>query len=198
VLTKDLRKNGAGIDDFYITLSHCWGGTTKRIGPTEDNLSDFQKGISLASLPQTFRDAIVLARHLDRRVRYIWIDSLCIIQNNKADFLSESAQMYQIYRNSYCNISATAATDSEKGLFSNRKPHQLWEDDINLNVEGIPGQAQAPEQRIQTCRIDNLLFWERNVDDAPVNRRGWVLQERLLAPRVLHFAKTRLHGNAMS
>ena len=192
VLTKDLRKDGAGIDGFYVTLSHVWGEDTARITSlTEENYIQYQNGISLASLPRTFREAIHLARHLDKRIRYIWIDSLCIMQSKRADWLSESAQMYQIYGNAYCNISATAATDAETGLYRDRERHQLWEDNITLNIEGIPGQASAPQKHIQ-CRIENLLFWEQNIDEAPVNKRGWVLQERLLAPRVLHFCQDQI------
>jgi hypothetical protein len=192
VLTKDLRNDGAGVDGFYVTLSHVWGKDKVRITSlTEENHFEYQNGISLASLPRTFQDAIHLARRLDKRIRYIWIDSLCIMQSQRADWLSESAQMYQIYRNAYCNISATAATDGKKGLYRNRERRQLWEDYITLNIEGIPGQAPAPEKHIQ-CRIENLLFWEQSVDEAPVNKRGWVLQERLLAPRVLHFCQDQI------
>jgi hypothetical protein len=126
--------------------------------------------------------------------------------------------MYNIYRNSFCNLSATAAADSEKGLFFQREPRELWEDDVNLNVEGIPGKAQpwqdlpdplslsvgaihgeTEKQRIERCRILDVSFWERHVDDAPVNRRGWVLQERLMAPRVLHFChSTAFPGSTQS
>jgi len=195
VLTKDLRNDGAGVDGFYVTLSHVWGKDKARITSlTEENQPKYQLGISLASLPPTFQDAIHFARRLDRKIRYIWIDSLCIMQKQRADWLSESAQMYQIYRNAYCNISATAATDSDdsdKGLYRSRERRQLWEDYITLNIEGIPGQAPAPEKHIQ-CKIGNLLFWEQSVDEASVNKRGWVLQERLLAPRVLHFCQDQI------
>ncbi|CZR63271.1 uncharacterized protein PAC_13168 [Phialocephala subalpina] len=229
VSTKELLENGPLKDRFYVTLSHCWG-KAKFTTLTEDNIDQFlQRGIKINTLPRTFRDAIYFARRLSKQVRYIWIDSLCIIQGHSPkqyeDWLRESAQMYQIYYNSYCNISATAATDSEKGLFFRREPRELWEDDINLNVEGIPGKGQPwqqelmsnpldpsdpmpelPEeplsmsvgaihgetekQRIERCRILDVSFWERHVDDAPVNRRGWVLQERLMAPRVLHFCQS--------
>lgn len=196
LVTKD--KGPAKLKGHYVTLSHCWGGAsfTKL---TERNLEDFKKAISLKDLPKTFEDAIRFARRLGDKpgqVRYIWIDSLCIIQAHEpskaqvSDWLEQSAQMHKIYRNSYCNISATAATDSKKGLFAKRKPHLLWEDEINLNTEEIPGYD--PSELIQRCKILDLSFWERNVDDAPVNRRAWVLQERLMAPRVLHFCKDQV------
>jgi hypothetical protein len=229
VLTKELLENGPRKDRFYVTLSHCWG-KAKFMTLTEDKFARFHGGIQIDTLPRTFRDAISFARRLSRQVRYIWIDSLCIIQGNSPaqyeDWLRESSQMFQIYRNSYCNLSATAAADSEKDLFFKREPRELWEDDINLNVEGIPGKGQpwrqelnvnvgdseilqicadeilsrsvgaihgeTTEQRIERCRILDVSFWERHVDDTPVNRRGWVLQERLMAPRVLHFCQDQI------
>ena len=182
-------------EDVYVTLSHCWG-KAQFLRLEEGSIPEFRRGIALERLPKTFRNAINFARRLGRKVRYIWIDSLCIIQGQsdaqRRDWLQESAKMYEIYKNSYCNISATAAADSEQGLFFDREPRELWEDEINLNVDGIPGHQKAKKHPIKRCSILDLSFWERNVDDAPVNRRAWVLQERLMAPRVLHFCQDQI------
>jgi hypothetical protein len=123
-------------------------------------------------------------------VRYIWIDSLCIKQRHAQDWLSESANMHRVYGNSFCNFSATAAKDSGEGLFFAREVHQLWDFEANLNTEGIPGR-RSPRQ-IQTCAIIDPLFWEQGIDNAVLNSRGWVLQERIMAPRVLHFCKDQI------
>lgn len=147
-------------------------------------------------MPSTFKDAVIVSRRLG--LRYLWIDSLCIIQDDLDDWLRESVKMLNVYRNSYCNISATAASDSERGLYFGRDPQCLWEDEINLNTEGIPGLQQKQthylgnEPLIRRCSIQDLSFWDRIVEDAPVNRRAWVLQERLLSPRVLHFCQDQL------
>ncbi|KAF2419879.1 HET-domain-containing protein, partial [Tothia fuscella] len=183
----------------YVTLSHCWGGKVftrllKKLLPS------FQKKLPLNELPRTFRDAIHFTRRLNSDIRYIWIDSLCIVQDDDEDWNSEAAQMYEVYTNSYCNISATAAKNSEEGLFFSRSPQQLWGDEINLNTEGIPkartrelgNQTLGHEPLIRRCDILDMSFWEREVDKAPVNVRGWVLQERLLPPRVLHFCKHQI------
>jgi hypothetical protein len=194
VETKDWKEGDPETDGFYLSLSHCWG-KAQIIRLLSENLDKFKQGIDLNSLPRTFRDAIHFGRRLCskyRPVRYIWIDSLCIIQDDQNDWLSESAQMFQTYRNSYCNLSATAGTDSEKGLYFDRDPSLLWEDEINLNTEGVPGQHPEHIPRIQRCKILDLAFWERSVDDAPVNKRAWVLQERLMSPRVLHFCQDQI------
>src|SRR6187402_2210908 len=159
-----------------------------------DNQTMFSEGIEVYKLPKTFQDAIYVARHLNPRVQYLWIDSLCIVQDDARDWARESVQMYQIYRNSYCNISATGAKDNDGGLFFDRNPEFLWEDQINLNAEGIPKLRSMNGERgqnfglgvdIRRCNILDASFWAREVDNAHINRRGWVLQERLLAPRVL-------------
>jgi hypothetical protein len=93
VLTKDQKENDIKIEGPYVTLSHCWG-QAKPLCLTEENFPDFQRGISLDSLPQTFRDAMQFASGLG--VRYIWIDSLCIKQRHVADWLSESAEMHEV------------------------------------------------------------------------------------------------------
>lgn len=183
----------------YVTLSHCWGNA-KFTKLMKENLEDFKKGIPLSSLNSTFRQAIDFARRLSPSIRYIWIDSLCIILDDKDDWDRESVQMYSVYRNSYCNISATAASDSTNGMHFSRDPHHLWEDDINLNTEGIsrPLDGKIPKRHlgleplIRRCKIQDASFWDRQVEYAPVNRRAWVLQERILAPRVLHFCKDQI------
>ncbi|KAF4632612.1 hypothetical protein G7Y89_g5514 [Cudoniella acicularis] len=181
----------------YVTLSHCWGKNANPFCLVANNLHIFQKnGIPLKELPKTFKDAIHFAHRL-AGVRYIWIDSLCIIQKDEADWLHESTQMYQVYRNSYCNISATAAKDGSHGLYTERDPQHLWEEDVNFNTEDMLRVKKGEGPRgnaalIQRCSITDPSLWARKVDAAPVNTRAWVLQERLLSPRVLHFCEDQI------
>lgn len=69
-------------------------------------------------LPKTFQEAIALTRKLG--VRYLWIDSLCIIQDDHHGWEVESAKMATIYSLSYLTIAATHAADSQQGCFSTR------------------------------------------------------------------------------
>jgi len=179
----------------YITLSHCWGKKGNHFSLQTSNLDDFRtRGIPLKELPKTFSDAIHLARQLSSNIKYIWIDSICIIQDDKADWLHESTLMFQVYGNSYCNLSATAASDSSQGLYMERDPQLLWGENVDLNTEDLlkTGSKRKRDSLdlgslIQRCSIVDPTFWDRKVEAAPVNTRAWVLQERLLAPRVLHF-----------
>jgi len=171
----------------YVTLSHCWGGVDF-IRLMNGTIARFQRGISVEELPQTFQEAIIFSRRLD--VQYIWIDSLCIKQDDTQDWLYESAQMDQVYNNSYCNISATASANSFEGLFRERDPQQYWVDEVEVRTVGVPYRTTT--QEFERCAILDLSFWEQNVDIAPVNTRSWVLQERLMAPRVLHFCQDQI------
>ncbi|ETS77674.1 hypothetical protein PFICI_09736 [Pestalotiopsis fici W106-1] len=204
-------KPGSLRNDRYVTLSHCWG-PPQHHGPklTSKNIADFEAGIEIRKLPKTFRDAIRFAARLPQ-VGFIWIDSLCIKQGEEEDWLTESALMNQVYSKSHLNISATAAGDSEGGLYFGRSPENLLEDEISLNIDGIPvpwdqvvdvdardKSTQATQSRptspgnLRRCVILDTSFWTQRVDWAPVNRRAWVLQERLLCPRVLHFCRDQV------
>jgi hypothetical protein len=191
VLTEDQEENKFKVEGSYVTLSHCWGNVGF-IHLTPNTQSALQQGVSLDRLPRTFRDAIYFSRRLG--IRYIWIDSLCILQGDEKesveDWLHQSAQMDKVYNNSFCNISATAASDSRMGLFFERETQQSWIDEINLNTSDISDRIN--KSRIQKCTILDLSLWHRIVGDAPVNRRAWVLQERLMAPRVIHFCRDQI------
>jgi hypothetical protein len=98
----------------YVTLSHCWGSnisdTHNRAKLTRENYQERKNGIIFHTLPRTFRDTILLAARMPR-VGHIWIDTLCTIQGDKLDWLEQSAQMGQVYRDAFLNISATAANE---------------------------------------------------------------------------------------
>jgi hypothetical protein len=165
----------------YASLSHCWG-IIEIITLTEARMREFSKtGIAISRLPQTFRDAINVARSLN--IRYIWIDSLCIIQDSIADWNVESRTMLQVYQHAYCNIAATHAKDGRGGLFANRNPNLL-----STDVQFSYGRATA------FYRMTNMNngYWQLEIDDAPLNRRAWVVQERLISPRIIHFGSEQV------
>ncbi|TVY15628.1 hypothetical protein LARI1_G006275 [Lachnellula arida] len=107
VETRDLAASANG--PRYATLSHCWGKTIL-IRTTKKTFRQRKEGMKWETLPPTFRDAISLARALG--IQFLWIDSLCIIQDDKRDWEREAACMAKIYSNSYINIAATGASDS--------------------------------------------------------------------------------------
>ena len=164
----------------YMTLSHCWG-TSQFLHLTTSTLNRLQKGFNLAELPPTFQDAVMVTRALG--INFLWIDALCIIQDSNVDWQHEASLMSQVYLNSICNISALDAHDSTGGLFFNR------------HTSNIPYCTLKICRKFRRERLYDFAytdFWSDSVQHAPLTRRAWVLQERLLAPRVLHFGKRQL------
>jgi hypothetical protein len=166
-----------GIRHGYMTLSHCWGGA-RNIKLLENNMEDFENGISMTDLPKTFAEAVLVVRMLG--CRYLWIDSLCIVQDSPADWERESAIMGSVYKHAVLNVAASGVSDSSEGLFIQRN-------------RGLVTLARL-EASLQSSKMfyyvtENDYNWVDQFENAPLSRRAWVLQERLLAPRAVHFGK---------
>jgi len=187
MLPQDLR---------YVTLSHCWGNLAifKLMSSNFENLMEV---LPLEHLTQIFRDAIELTRRLG--IHYIWIDSLCIIQDSKEDWAQESAVMGDVYTHCWCNISATGFPDGQAGLCVERDPSFLYPRKFRLDMrdsEVKPAKdfvfSTRPQKHLESPNLcmgkyylmEDLLH--ANISMAPLSRRAWVFQERLLSPRVLH------------
>ena len=106
--------SGAGVRGQYLCLSHCWG-TSQPLTTTTNKLSRHLVDIPWDELPRLFQQFFELARAL--QVRYAWIDSLCIIQDDQDDWVRESARMCDVYENSFVTVCATVAPDSRAGLW---------------------------------------------------------------------------------
>ena len=174
--------DGSALSDSstYITLSHCWGQADfiKLSSSTEN---DLRRSCAVELLPQSFRDAISVCRTL--KTRYLWIDSICIKQDpdDLSDWLTESVNMDKVYSNALCNISALDAKDANGGMF---RPYMQVLDLTNTSAWNL-----VP---VTASHGDHSTLWEDGVVFAPLNNRAWVLQERTLSPRVLHFGRFEL------
>ncbi|CAI9632940.1 unnamed protein product [Alternaria burnsii] len=142
---------------------------------------------TVANLPQTFQEAIEVSKKLG--VWYLWIDSLCIIQSgdDRQDWYREASLMEKVYMHSHCNISAMDAEDSTKGLFRHRAPLYIGCPCVKVSLDDI-----RPDTEHVECLMTDCLLWRDVLKYSPLNKRGWVFQERYLAPRVLHFGRTQL------
>jgi hypothetical protein len=160
-----------GVTGPYITLSHCWGPRTKENeflttqGETEKIY--MTQGIKISALSTNFQQAISVAKFIG--IRYIWIDSLCIIQGEHSDFKSEGQLMHKVYRNSYCNIAVADSEDSRGGVFRARNPADI----LPGKYEGDGSSAMFGTK---TWRIVPEDLWEAGLLESSIYTRGWVFQ----------------------
>lgn len=120
----------------------------------------------MAELPRTFREAIALTRAM--RVDYLWIDSLCIVQDDKDDWERECVTMGQLYERALLVLAAAGSSDSTQGLLDiPRHPE--------LSIEVHPS---SPDNQIQGCfNIAVLTDLEASPEGAPLKTRAWAFQE---------------------
>ena len=86
----------------YIALSHCWGDVSAIFTTTKATFEDRLLEIPWSKLPKSFQDAISITRAI--HVEYLWIDSLCIIQDDSEDWKAESVKMAEVYSGAYLTI----------------------------------------------------------------------------------------------
>ncbi|KAH8896503.1 HET-domain-containing protein, partial [Thozetella sp. PMI_491] len=131
---------------MYIALSHRWQLDTPIC--TTANLDDRRRGIDLKGLPQVYQHAVYITRKLG--VRFLWIDSLCIIQDGRLDWALECGRMEEVFASAYCTI------------------------------------AISPD-------VDTCGSFEDDVENGELSRRGWILQERALSRRTIHFTGEQIY-----
>lgn len=201
----------------YTTLSHRWGQVKDKLVLTRSNIEEWYERLPSLGKWKTFVDAIETSRRL--QIPYIWIDSLCIIQDSRDDWQHQYPQMCDVYKRSYCNIAATSAIDDTEGCFFGRDIDM----DLPLRLCFAPeGHQLKPAESIVIPAMGNgkdslrglydlckQRTWMHDIRHSPLNSRGWVLQEvgsqttshahwlmtsqRQLSPRVLNFTKTQMY-----
>ncbi|KAM7199686.1 HET domain protein [Rhypophila sp. PSN 637] len=156
----------------YIALSHCWGESSP-LKTTRSNLRQHKAEISFEALPLTYRDVVAKAFYLG--FSYLWIDSLCIIQDDSADWEAEAARMAAVYSNATLTFAATEAADPSLGC-------------CPQYTRAFPIPLQGDNQALVRFQ-DHLNL---NSRDAALNKRGWTFQEAALSRRMVCFDNDQL------
>ncbi|KAG4281749.1 hypothetical protein FPRO06_10653 [Fusarium proliferatum] len=152
----------------YIAFSHCWG-KVEAIKLLQKNVDQFQLGISIHDMPNTYEEAIQLSLRMD--FKYIWIDSLCIIQDSLLDWMQEAKDMKRVYEHAIFNLCSATASDSSGTSFAARYAHLLR-----------PQRVKAHGQVFQLV-CDGLL--QDDITYCTLRTRAWVYQEWYLSKRSL-------------
>lgn len=158
----------------YLALSHPWGpDRSSHFCTYPDNLGHHLDGILLEDLPQTFQDAVETTRRLKQK--YLWIDSICIVQGPNGDFNEQAKHMEGIFRQAYCVLAASCAKGQKDGFLKPRDQRTCLK--IHQHLSDRPP--------IYACDfIDNF---QQHALESHLSKRGWVLQERALARRTIFF-----------
>lgn len=168
----------------YATLSYRWG-LEPYLQTTSTNLCKLEDVIPLDQVPQTIKDAFVVAVNLG--VRYVWIDALCIIQDDAADWEAEARRMGVIYANSYFTIAATNASHAGEGFLNARLPGRVAIPFCSGSEQEACGEVYFRQP------TDFLRDYFDYILESPLLERAWVLQETLLSRRTLHFTSKQIY-----
>ena len=185
-----------GVNANYVTLSHCWGPQENRpLTTTKGNLQEHLAGISWEILPKSFQDAVIITREVG--FRYLWIDALCILQDDVDDWHRESNSMGLIYENAKFTISASGAADGTERCFM---------DQPSMNTVNIPYMVGSSIQSTACLAIPYLSQTEASGKTSfladlespnlkPLSSRAWVTQEWELSRRIVHFRRGMMIWN---
>ncbi|KAF2158792.1 hypothetical protein M409DRAFT_30749 [Zasmidium cellare ATCC 36951] len=143
----------------YCTLSHCSGDGKGILKLEKSTFESLYAGRRKAALPLTFRQAMTVC--LELGIRHIWIDSLCIIQDDTSNWESESQRMSDIYANAQCNIAATANAHAHLRLFRERSLNVIRPMQVDISAKPH-GSLDLPAGRYS---LFDLQLWSSNVKD---------------------------------
>lgn len=184
-MVKLIQASEVGSNAEYLAFSHCWGPPSEmKFKLLASNIDLCYEGIDFSVLSQNMQDAITTTLSLG--FSYVWIDSLCIMQRDDAegadpevsrkDWITEAERMGDIYAGAVCTIASTGSSSSGGGCFHERSRASLEPCKIGVSSS----TALSPDWIY--ARRDDVFDFERNVDLAPLNSRGWVMQVSIWSP----------------
>ncbi|KAI1760924.1 heterokaryon incompatibility protein-domain-containing protein [Hypoxylon sp. FL1150] len=165
----------------YSALSYCWGDPAELVLTKTANIEQHKRGIPREQLPQTIQDAMDISLRVG--LRYLWIDCLCIIQDDAADWEAEASKMGTYYGQARLTIAASFSKDACSGIFAQRSEYL---DIHTLTIEDDEGIAR--ELDAQRVSGFNPEYDTGNI--GPLGERAWTFQENMLSKRVAHFTQT--------
>lgn len=167
-------------DYHHVALSHCWG-KGNQLCTTSATIQAHREGILIDILPKTFKDAVRFVRALG--LRYLWIDSLCIVQDDLEDWRREAGRMADVYRNAHFVLAASRSRSDQEGFLDSR---------VAPKMATLPTNSSESSEFLLTIRSPMTTDNGRPFDREPLNERAWCLQERWLARRILYHCSEQM------
>jgi len=172
----------------YTILSYCWGPDPKANSKTtRANLhTRLTLGIPRKNLPAAIRDAVTMTSKLS--LKHIWVDALCMVQDDPDDMNRELGRMSAYYRNAHLTL--TASTQGCDQGFLGKVGHCKTHTESPLPRDLVPLRVFCISDRSNTGESGTVYAREENpyqLAAEPISQRAWTLQEKLLSPRMLFF-----------
>jgi hypothetical protein len=174
----------------YMALSYCWGPVdeaSKLLKTTGNTMDSRLEKIEWDTMPRVFQDAVTVARKLN--IQYLWIDSLCIIQDDVRDWQIESSKMAEIFSNAHLTLIAASASSYNDSFLCRRSPSLSCTVPLKV-TSGVAMQGQFSlrlRRRWAASGSDKMA----EISGGRWVTRGWTFQEERLARRVLIFGETK-------
>jgi len=196
IATEKVEDIDAGDEQFiYAALSYCWGPSSENLKTTNENLHQHSQGIEMESLPGAIRDAVVVCRALS--IRYLWVDALCIVQDDEEEWRRESETMGDVYHSAWVTIANLASSSSGVG-FLQRSPHQAtipFRSHSSPNLSGFLQLTYEPnhiERQILDGGTHDYSIFDNHYATSAWNQRAWTHQENVLSSRLICFSQATM------
>lgn len=193
-------------EDEYLALTYCWGDGNP-YKTIKSNLDQHRAGFPLSALPPALQDAVHLTRALG--FRYIWIDALCIVQDDRKDWLREASMMKAVYTQAFLTISLDTLADTTTRFLGVKRSdrHDLrvtlpWvRDTVHTRSEdggqdNHPGALDGSMQNLSVADEPTNIYvlprfrsFGEEISASPLAKRGWTFQERALSARIIHLGR---------
>ena len=174
--------NSQDVQSRWCCLSYVWGEDHRQVRTTKETLAAHMDSLPLAFLPPTIRDAIIVARWLN--FQYIWIDSLCIVQDDANDVKRELKMMPDIYRLAIVTICAASAAGVGDGFLQYRGYFHPEGSHPPILLRCLDRWGRETT----VLAFEELQGPQAAIDyGSPIEKRGWTFQERRISHRILYY-----------
>jgi hypothetical protein len=170
----------------YAALSYSWGERGFAMA-TSNNYEELKHGFDSAILPTAFQDAAAMTRSLN--IQYLWIDTLCIIQDSRSDWEEQAAMMGEVFESAAITIAASSSLNPYHSLFEMR---DCMYEEIELMNETRGGLFDVAFKARRKINRGIHAKTGRSTHKDPLETRAWGLQERMLSRRLIAFTGAEL------